>query len=248
MAPFETLVDLIPNTEDLEEEVDEGFEAEVDLGGDLPDAERDGQEGAGSGGGDAGGLAEFGAIFSELAGTSALVAGLLGTAVGLLASLEPIQAILDLLFTSLQIFLFPIAQLLFTLLRPVLTGLLDLIPIWLDFFQGDPGESTFTDVAEEAGLEGQRARIAGSAFSDIFAGTLPFLNPAGIGLSQGLGFNPIDSFQSGFSQLSDLFSSETQPQPQQNQTTVNVNGLDPDAQVEKIENARDNATRRTFGR
>lgn len=115
------------------------FEDANEDGGGLPGIAA---PGGGGGGGPGGGGGMLGQLMSSMSGMSGAMMGILGAlglVVGLLASLKPVQKMIEGLFKIVQAFVAPLAVMLIRLLSPVLGFLMRLLPIWMDFLSDPEG-------------------------------------------------------------------------------------------------------------
>lgn len=123
------------NAEGVEDAAKE-FEDATGDGGGLPGISGpSGEEGGGGGG-------MLGQLMSSMGGMSTAMMGILGAlglVVGLLASLKPVQKMIEGLFKIIQAFVAPLAVMLMRLLSPVLGFLMRLLPIWMDFLSDPEG-------------------------------------------------------------------------------------------------------------
>ena len=94
------------------------------------------EEGGGTVGDMFGGLME--SISSMSMTTLGILAGL-GAIVGILASMEPIQAMMSAFMNVVQAFFLPLAMMLVNLLSPVLRAMIKLLPKWMAFFDDPVG-------------------------------------------------------------------------------------------------------------
>lgn len=231
----EILAKIVPDLSQVESATDETVEIDADM-----------QAQSGGGGGSSGGGG--GDALSGLLSTTSVIAGLIGIVVGLVAGLEPIQAILDLLLSTFQIILFPVANLLFTVLRPVLLGLLKALPFIQSFFQ-DPlsalaglldGLGGIIGSVLETAISNIRNAFTPSGRDDLGQATLRGAvqtNPLLGGFVQGLSFLGSQLGLGGDGQVSQG--------AQNNSTTLILDSLDPVAQTDLINTATRNQTGRT---
>ena len=123
------------NAEGVGEAAQEFEEATGDGGGGLPGISTpDGDTGGGGGM-----MGQLMSSIGSMSGTMMGVLGALGLIVGLLATLKPVQKMIEGLFKILQAFVAPLAVMLMRLLSPVLGFLMRLLPIWMDFLSDPEG-------------------------------------------------------------------------------------------------------------
>lgn len=147
-------IDLIPNFEELESELDnKSFNKEVDISGDGTGGAGGGAQGQGgmlsglfgieagsdiaTGGGKGSGLmgGMGGGGMMAMLGKMAALVGVGMIIAKAVSGLPQIQAIMDMINTAIQLTLMPFVNMLFTFLKPILIDLIKLMPKWLAFWQ-----------------------------------------------------------------------------------------------------------------
>lgn len=132
-------VNLIPGFDQLEQKLDDKeYSKEIQIesedqqiGADvMPDEAPEGEAGTETGGG----ITDMAGSIGEMAGTLGVIAGAVGLIAGVVSGLPQVQALLSIITSILQLALLPFINMLFTFLKPVLIGLMKLIPVWLKTF------------------------------------------------------------------------------------------------------------------
>lgn len=155
-ADMDLMVNLVPDKSELESATDQPLEQEVETTG---QGGRGGQGGGGLMGGifgaeaatDVAGGSEKGGIMGMMAGGGgskgimAMVGKIAVIAGGVMAiaqavmQLEPMKAIMSMINKFIQLLLLPFVMMLFRLLKPILVGLIKVMPLWLKFWQDPVG-------------------------------------------------------------------------------------------------------------